>query len=74
MAPEFRVRHPGGGLPATVRQSAIQAARRSPRAGLVLLARVHDALVRLPDSALGQYYHLVPGECLAFPSRPQDAA
>jgi hypothetical protein len=70
--PDLRVRQPGGGLPAAVRESAIQAGRRSPKADLALLARVHDALLRLPDSALGQHYYQVPGDCLAFPSGPGD--
>ena len=72
MPPDLYVRQPGRGLPAEVREAAVQAGRRSARADLALLARVHDALVRLPDSALGHHYYQVPGDCLAFPSGLQD--
>jgi hypothetical protein len=73
MQPDLRVRQPGGGLPEAVRESAVRAGRRSPQSDLALLARVHDALLRLPDSALGQHYYQVPGDRLAFPSGSQDA-
>jgi hypothetical protein len=39
---------------------------------LALLARVHYAPLRLPDSAPGQHYYQVPGDCLAFPSESQE--
>jgi hypothetical protein len=32
-----------------------------------LLQRVQDALIRLPDSALGPYYYQIPGDRLASP-------
>jgi hypothetical protein len=66
-------RQPGGGLPAAVRDAAVQAGGRSPRADLALLTRVHDALLRLPESALGQLYFEIPGDCLAFPRGPQES-
>jgi len=72
MRPDLYVRQPGRGLPAEVREAAVRAGRRSPKADLALLARVHDALLRLPDSALGQHYYQVPGDCLAFPSGSLD--
>ena len=72
MRPDLGVRQPGGGLPEAVRESAVRAGRRSQKADLALLARVHDALLRLPDSALGRHYYRVPGDCLAFPSGPGD--
>ena len=33
----------------------------------MVLRRMRDALVRLPDSALGQHYFEIPGDCLASP-------
>jgi hypothetical protein len=73
MRPDLGVRQPGRGLPGAVRESAVQAGRRSPKADLALLARVHEALLRLPDSALGQYYYRIAGGCPALPSGPVDA-
>jgi len=67
MPPELRVRQPGGGLPAAVRDSAVRAGRRSRRPDPALLARVRDALLTLPDSARGPHYYAIPGDCLAFP-------
>jgi hypothetical protein len=61
-------REPGAGVPGPVREAAVRAGRRGRRpVDPVLLRRVRDALVRLPESALTRYYFRVPGECLACP-------
>jgi hypothetical protein len=72
MPPDLSIRQPGNGLPAGVRRSAVLAGRRSTRIDPALLARVHDALLRLPDSALSKHYYEIPGECLALPRTPQE--
>jgi hypothetical protein len=64
------VREPGASLPAVAREAAVRAGRRSGRrVDPVLLRRVRDALVALPDSALSRHYLAIPGESLAAPRR-----
>ena len=72
MGPELQARQPGSGLPAAVRDATVRAGRSRPL-DLVLLARLRDALARLPDGALGRHYIEVPGDCLAFPRESREA-
>jgi hypothetical protein len=67
MAADLGVRQPGDGLPRAVRDAAVRAGRRRGPLDPELLARVRDALSRLPDSARGQHYYKIPGDCLASP-------
>ncbi len=71
MAPDIHPRQPGGGLPEAVRDGAVRAGRRRRLVDPVLLARVREALLRLPDSARGNYYYEIPGDCLASPRGPE---
>jgi hypothetical protein len=50
-----------------VRDAAARAGRRRRPVNPLLLARVRDALLRLPDSALNKHYIEIPGDPLAFP-------
>ena len=66
--PRLPPRQPGPGVPGAVLAAATRAGRRGRRpVDLALLARVRDALMRLPDSAITRHYLKVPGDCLAFP-------
>jgi hypothetical protein len=67
MVPDLQLRQPGSGLPEAVRDGAVRAGRRGRPIDLVLIQRVRDALVRLPDHALTQHYSEIPGDCLASP-------
>jgi hypothetical protein len=67
---DLQARLPGAGLPEAVRKAAMRAGRRHRLADPVLLTRVRDALVRLPDSALHRGYFEIPGDSLASP-RPR---
>jgi hypothetical protein len=61
-------RKPGISVPGPVREAAARAGRRAGRRlDPALLRRVRDALVRLPDSAVGRHYIAILGECLASP-------
>jgi hypothetical protein len=53
VAPDLQPRQPGGALPQLVRDAAVQAGRRRRPVDPLLLRRVRDALVRLPDNATG---------------------
>jgi hypothetical protein len=64
---DLQARLPGASAPRAVREGAARAARRHKPADPQLLARVRDALVRLPDSALHRGYFEIPGDCLASP-------
>ena len=66
MAPDFQMRQPGANLPEAMQDAAARAGRKT-RPDPLLLQRVRDALVRLPDSARGPYYFEIPGDCLASP-------
>jgi len=70
MAPDFQVRRPGASVPGAVRDAAARAGRKN-RPDPLLLRRVRDALVRLPDSALNRHYFEIPGDCLASPRARQ---
>jgi hypothetical protein len=72
MLPELGRRQPGGGLPRAVRDAAVQAGRQRRPVDLEVLARVREALLRLPGSARGQYYYTIPGQCLASPRPHQE--
>jgi hypothetical protein len=52
------------------RDSAGRAGRRSRPPDPDLLARVRDAPIRLPDSALARPFIQIPGECLSFRAQP----
>jgi hypothetical protein len=68
MASDLQARHPGVGVPEAVRDAAVRAGRHRRSVDPQLLRRVRDALVRLPDSALGRHYFEIPGDCLASPA------
>jgi hypothetical protein len=67
MTPDLQARQPGSGLPQAVRDAAVWAGRRRRPADLALLARLRDALARLPDQAPTRSYLEIPGDSLAFP-------
>ena len=75
MTPDLQARRPGGELPEAVRAAAERARRRRGRGRVdpLVLARVRDALLRLPDSALGRHYFEIPGDCLASPREWREA-
>ena len=64
MPDDLPARQPGSGLPPAVRDAATLAGRGRGEADPAVLARVRDALARLPDSALGRRVE-VPGDRLA---------
>lgn len=70
MKADLQARPPGASVPEAMREAAARAGSRHRLADPVLLARVRDALVRLPDSALHRGYFEIPGDCLASP-RPR---
>jgi hypothetical protein len=73
MTPDLPARRPCGELPEAVRAAAERARRRRGRVDPLVLARVRDALLRLPDSALGRHYFEIPGDCLASPREWREA-
>jgi hypothetical protein len=72
MTPDLPARRQGSGLPEMVRDAAERARRRLGRVDPLVLA-IRDALLRLPDSALGRHYFEIPGDCLASPREWREA-
>ena len=73
MTPDLQARRPGSSLPETVRDAAARASRRRQSADPLVLARVRDALLALPDSARSKHYFEIPGDCLASPHELREA-
>lgn len=72
MGPDLQARQPKSNLPEAVRDAAVRAGRRRRPVSPLLLARVRDALLRLPDSALNRYYFEIPGESLGSPRETRE--